>query len=307
MASPSQQGHPRLSSSAELSPEMSTSVHDNSQDITEATDQNPFTSVNRAPNAELVQSTDTQLEEGTLTMQNADASADQTEPRHCWICLQDEGEEEDQDKHEWRSPCPCNLQAHEECMLEWIADREAEDARGGRTTSTILCPQCKSEIKVQRPRDIIVSLYGIVRSIGRLLIIPTGLSAVTGILYSGSMVYGINTFYLIFGEDVAHDILYGNNGQRKLFEDGWLLSKLAERISHHLSGWQSPLLKLFNITDPFMPYYTTAEAAKLFFGMPLIAPALIISRTSLAEHAFAILPITVSVHNIPLFADDIPY
>ena len=119
------------------------------------------------------------------------------------------------------------------------------------------------------------------------------------------MVYGVNTLYLIFGENAASEVLYGNGGQRT-FEDGWILSTFAEQIYRHLSGWQNPLLKLFTITDPFIPYYATREAKMLFFGMPLVAPALILSRTSLAEHAFAILPIAVSVPNDP-FTHGIPY
>ena len=53
------------------------------------------------------------------------------EPRKCWICFNDETEDDDTTS-EWRSPCTCSLVAHEKCLLDWIADMEGmfnEDCR----------------------------------------------------------------------------------------------------------------------------------------------------------------------------------
>lgn len=38
--------------------------------------------------------------------------------RRCWVCF-----EEDKDgsrRGEWRRPCPCNLEAHESCLVSWV-------------------------------------------------------------------------------------------------------------------------------------------------------------------------------------------
>ena len=45
------------------------------------------------------------------------------EPRKCWICFNDETEDDDTTSG-WRSPCTCSLVAHEKCLLDWIADME---------------------------------------------------------------------------------------------------------------------------------------------------------------------------------------
>ena len=67
------------------------------------------------------------------------------EPRHCWICLTDEGS--DSTTNDWRSPCSCNLTAHEECLLQWISETESTSRKEGLPRQKIQCPQCKSEIR----------------------------------------------------------------------------------------------------------------------------------------------------------------
>jgi hypothetical protein len=233
------------------------------------------------------QSKNSHGEAGTPTKEDAittTPSANQAEPRHCWICLQDEGDDEAPDTREWRSPCPCNLQAHEECMLEWIADLEAPDTRKGRLPTKILCPQCKAEIKVARPLDVIVSSVALVNALGNFLILPTGISALFGCLFSGSMVYGVNALCLVFGTEEAHRMLV--SGSQRNF------TLLESFFGPHKSRWASLLTKLTMITDPFLP---TTQSLRLLLGVPMIGPALVLSRTTLADHAFAVLPITVSV------------
>jgi hypothetical protein len=214
----------------------------------------------------------------------AEAAHDATlkpEPRHCWICLQDE-DEEGSDNSAWRSPCPCNLQAHEECMLEWIADLEAPRSRRNRPPNKILCPQCKAEIQIERPRDIIVSTVDLLRATGRALILPAGFSALFGCLYSGSLVYGFNSLYLVFGRDYADEII-----RRQSAEPSVVRKLLGSRLYRFI-------FKLSEFTDPFIP---TSEllSLELFFGLPLVAPALILARTKgLADYVFSIAPIPVS-------------
>lgn len=193
------------------------------------------------------------------------------EPRHCWICLVDEGEDENttEQKPEWKSPCPCNLRAHEECLLEWIADLEAPTRKGAATTQ-ILCPQCKSEIYVARPRDFLVSLIDFVSRNVKALVLPLGLSTTFGILYSGAMVHGMNSINLVFGLEES----------RRIWEQGMRESHIPKYLE-----------KIFRLTDPFL---FVVPSWKILVGIPSIAPALILSRTRIADHMFSALPIIVS-------------
>ena len=53
---------------------------------------------------------------------------DEPDVKKCWICFSDETEDTPQTS-QWRSPCPCALVAHEECLLDWIADLESPSSR----------------------------------------------------------------------------------------------------------------------------------------------------------------------------------
>jgi hypothetical protein len=205
----------------------------------------------------------------------------QAEPRHCWICLQDEGVDSPETS-EWRSPCPCNLQAHEECLLEWITDLESP-ASGGHANSKIYCPQCKAEIKIERPIELIVAITDLITSVGRQFLFPAGASVLIGCLYSGSLVYGLNTLQLVFGTEEAQRLLYEGRRMRiykNIVPDAWV-------------SWS---IKTLQITNPFLP--SASNGGWLFGSLPLIAPALILSRTRIADRTFSILPIIVGLFRI---------
>lgn len=207
------------------------------------------------------------------------------EPRHCWICLQDEGEDT-LNTSEWKSPCPCNLRAHEECLLEWITDLEATNTRLGHIpTTAILCPQCKSQIRVQRPQDILVILTDLVRRVGRVLLVPAGISAVIGCLYSGSMVYGLNAIHLVFGTPAAHQLLGNASGA-------------ISATTFWDRNWYDRLVRLFRATDPFLPVIGPGNW-HVWLSLPFVAPGLVLSRTSLADPIFSILPVGVCISHNP--------
>lgn len=71
----------------------------------------------------------------------------------CFICLQNEN---DTPNATWVNPCPCSLEAHEECMLRWIAEMETGSQRSNK--SGFKCPACKARISVEEPYDRIVAL-----------------------------------------------------------------------------------------------------------------------------------------------------
>ncbi|KAH7403728.1 hypothetical protein BKA64DRAFT_722410 [Cadophora sp. MPI-SDFR-AT-0126] len=195
-----------------------------------------------------------------------------TEPRRCWICQQDDTDDRPEDS-EWRNPCPCSLTAHESCLLEWIADQEAPRRGDLVPKTTIECPQCKAEFNIQRPRDPIVSLYGSVQHMAKSLIFPTAVSGLIGCLYSGLLVYGLNSTITVFGTEQARSLL---GGQIEL-----------GRINQYSA--RGRMAKLLHVLDPFFPTILRVKNYSLFLSMPLIGPSLILLRTSLADQASGIL------------------
>ncbi|TVY47515.1 E3 ubiquitin-protein ligase, partial [Lachnellula occidentalis] len=202
---------------------------------------------------------------------------EEDEIRRCWICQQDESE--DVGSSVWLKPCPCSLVAHEECLLEWIADEEQPKSRELAYAHQIKCPQCKADIRIDRPRDLIVGLYDRIQGFARAFILPSAVSAVVGCTYSGFFVYGLNTIIVVFGPEMAEQIL-----------------RAAVKAPSRLTTTSLPRLvrDILNIaergllaSDPFLPGAYTSW--KLGVGLPLIGPALILLRTRVSEFLFPLL------------------
>ncbi|KAH6610087.1 hypothetical protein Trco_000107 [Trichoderma cornu-damae] len=75
-------------------------------------------------------------------------------PRRCFVCLTDE--EPTDPPGSWVDPCPCTLEAHQDCMLSWVTDCE-------RSNKPLKCPVCKSAIEVDGPWDPIASLHNAIQ------------------------------------------------------------------------------------------------------------------------------------------------
>ncbi|KAI9714073.1 MAG: hypothetical protein M1812_006520 [Candelaria pacifica] len=136
-----------------------------------------------------------------ITPKASSTNSESEEPRKCWICLTDETEDTPLSS-EWRSPCPCALTAHEACLLDWIADLEAPTSRKRTSTpAKILCPQCKSEITVARPRSFVIECVRALERISGRLILPGVGLVVSGCVYAGCVVYGVHTINRIFGSE----------------------------------------------------------------------------------------------------------
>ena len=205
-----------------------------------------------------------QEQEETPAQTTAPQQEEDDEPRRCWICFNDETED-DETTSEWRSPCACSLVAHEKCLLDWIADMEAPSSRrqAGKSAGKILCPQCKSEIRVQRPRSYVVD---VVRSVERLtgsLLLP-GFALVTGTaLYSTLTLSGTATIYQIFGTQDAPQIL-GPLYETPNRAVNSVTMQWLEHLRHH---W------------------------RLDLGLPLIPTVLVASRTTFADSFLPFLPL----------------
>lgn len=142
--------------------------------------------------------------------------------KKCWICVGDSTEDDPTNPPTWRSPCKCSLTAHEDCLLDWVADLENPSNRRNRTSSDkILCPQCQSEIKIARPTSYIVNaVKSVDRAFGRMVLPGLGAS-ILGTVFAGCWVHGFQSVYLVFGRDDAERLfLYANRRPGALFAYG---------------------------------------------------------------------------------------
>ncbi|KAI8937345.1 hypothetical protein NX059_006551 [Plenodomus lindquistii] len=197
--------------------------------------------------------------------------------KKCWICFNDETED-DETTSEWRSPCSCSLVAHEKCLLDWIADMEAPSSRrrAGTRASKVLCPQCKSEIVIARPKSYVVEAVRSVERFTGSLLLP-GFALVTGTaLYSTLTLSGTHTIYQIFGTEDALQIL------GPLYETpNPMIGSAAIRLLQHLrQHW------------------------RLDLGLPLIPTVLVASRTTFADSFLPFLPLIFFVSSGQPGGDD---
>jgi len=197
--------------------------------------------------------------------------------KKCWICFSD-STEDTPETSAWRDPCPCALVAHEECLLDWIADVEAPKSSQNRSLGApkIECPQCKSEIKLARPTNYIVDAVRGFERLGARMLTPGALTVLCATVYNSSLAWGVHSIYAVFGAEDGYRILrplvmnaarppaevwLGELGQREAAQ------KVLGLLVDHLVHW------------------------RLYVGLPLITPVLVLSRTSLADSVLPVLPI----------------
>lgn len=113
-------------------------------------------------------------------------------PRRCFICLTDEDPSDSPGT--WVDPCPCTLEAHQDCMLSWVTDCE-------RSNRPLKCPVCKSLIELEGRWNPIVATFDTVKKRFTRLspyILFTGIT--TGIQFSFQM-YGALAMWVFSGKD----------------------------------------------------------------------------------------------------------
>ncbi|UKZ86285.1 uncharacterized protein TrAFT101_002122 [Trichoderma asperellum] len=113
-------------------------------------------------------------------------------PRRCFVCLTDE--EPTDPPGSWVDPCPCTLEAHQDCMLSWVTDCE-------RSNKPLKCPVCKSDIQMDGPWDPIAHIHDVIhRKFTRAspFILLTGVSV--GVQFSLQM-YGAMALWTFAGKE----------------------------------------------------------------------------------------------------------
>lgn len=195
-----------------------------------------------------------------------------SEPKRCWICQLDSTEDEPDTVTIWRKPCPCSLEAHNDCLLQWIAAEEQPKKGELSTSKKIKCPQCGHLLRIKRPHDPIVSATEAITRASRRLILPTILGSVVGTTFSGLWLYGWTSMNCVFGVEEMQGILGYTLNEAAIRREPWVLS-----------------LSAFNpfILNRFATATAPANPVLLWFGLPAIAPALILMRTKLADQLFS--------------------
>ncbi|KAK3050915.1 hypothetical protein LTR09_007993 [Extremus antarcticus] len=206
---------------------------------------------------------------------------DDPNEKNCWICFSDSSEDTP-DTSPWRSPCPCALVAHEACLLDWVADLEAPNNRRRNdylSAPKIECPQCKTEIKLARPQNLVVDAVRGIERLGGQLVTPGAVSILVGTLYHSSMAWGVQSIYAVFGSEDGYRILHPlvQNALRAPIE--FTNTMTSRQISQEIL--RATLVHL--------------QHWRLYIGIPLIAPVLVLSRTTLADAMLPVLPIVFFV------------
>jgi hypothetical protein len=195
-------------------------------------------------------------------------------------------ETDDPENTIWRSPCPCSLTAHESCLLEWIADKEAPPPGQIAHSHEIKCPQCQTPLKIQRPRDALVTVVDGVQRVVRALILPTALCGIAGCFYSGFLSYGANAVSLVFGTEAADELLAPQIFD-SIHDTHWIRRLFPVAAEY-------PLATLGQLFPFFPPRMRSPANIPYYLGLPLIGPSLVLWRTRYGDIGFSMLVPMVS-------------
>lgn len=153
---------------------------------------------------------------------------------------------------------------------------EAPNNRRSRSMAApkIECPQCKSEIKLARPRNLVVEAVRGVERLGSQLITPGALTVLAGSVYHSSMAWGVHSIYAVFGAEDGFRIL------RPLILNSVRLPLELENVTPRQVGE-----RVLGIAVDHIVHW------RLYVGLPLITPMLVLSRTTFADSILPVLPI----------------
>ena len=147
--------------------------------------------------------------------------------------------------------------------------------RTGRSAGKILCPQCKAEIRLQRPRSLAVETVQGMEKYTKLMVLPGIFTLLgTGMYYTLAFV-GFDAVYKVFGVEDANIIL------RPRMPPDYTYT-LLNRLKYYKLNWQR-------------------EAC-----LPAIPLALILSRTRIADSFLPFLPLVFFAGSGGVHRDTMP-
>lgn len=195
------------------------------------------------------------------------AQEDDNDIKKCWICFSDETEDTPETS-EWRDPCPCALVAHEDCLLDWIADMESPSSRKRSLgPPRPVCPQCKTDIHLARPKNYIVETVRALERVSAKVTTPGILMLALSTVVNACEAHGRYSIFTIFGPEDGLRIM------RPVLDD------IAH--PHQVRNW----------LDVKTVFADLVQHWRLRVGLPLITPILVLSRTSFADSLLPVLPI----------------
>ncbi|CAO3647261.1 unnamed protein product [Mucor hiemalis] len=81
-----------------------------------------------------------------------------TEEPRCWICFGDSSDSQGK----WVKPCKCSLEAHQSCLLDWIAENQKASP-----TKKVNCPQCATPYHLAQSNNLTLALLTLTDSLVR--------------------------------------------------------------------------------------------------------------------------------------------
>jgi hypothetical protein len=179
----------------------------------------------------------------------------------CFICLHTDS---DTPNAVWVDPCPCSLEAHEGCMLRYIAEMETTRRRSNRTP--LACPACKAPFVIEEPRDAFLAVRdNLYRRYSRASPIMLALFIASG-SFAGALWYGGSSVAIFAGHDTFIRWLEGGGRQR-------LPSTLIKMAALSAIG---PSLLVFRWlpslgTIVLLPFSVLVSPfSNLYLGMPIL-------------------------------------
>ncbi|KDN64876.1 hypothetical protein CSUB01_09037 [Colletotrichum sublineola] len=157
--------------------------------------------------------------------------ATQDGERRCFICLMDENES-GASESAWVNPCPCTLEGHQDCMIQWVTELEREGKE-------IRCPVCKATINIDEPYDPALALNNhIYKAFSKVSpgLILGGLGAGTWV---GLAMYGNMAVRIFAGPEATYRFFFNDSNPRGMPMVNWIHVAMLPTIAPALVLGQS--------------------------------------------------------------------
>ncbi|TIC93634.1 E3 ubiquitin-protein ligase MARCH5 [Colletotrichum higginsianum] len=155
----------------------------------------------------------------------------QHDEKRCFICLMDENESGSSESA-WVDPCPCTLEGHQDCMIQWVTELEREGKE-------IRCPVCKAVINVDEPYDPALALNNrIYKTFSKMSpgLILGGLGAGTWVSLA---MYGNIAVRVFAGPEATYRFFFNDNNPRGIPMVNWIHVAILPTIAPALILGQS--------------------------------------------------------------------